>query len=260
MEWLARLLISVASLVLPRERRQRYALEWAAEYRTIVADHGAFSGLTYTLGIVSGAPRTGSTLRNGDDLPFAEAAFACLAFAIPSLFFVAHGLLTGQPLLTVVHLMIFVGLVVSVVAMSGQRDGIFDSTGSRLGLLLTFVAATVLTYLNRFTDVMNPALDGPFRVLPGSMLAQAGMIMMLTAGWFRTRRIQMLRAGLMVSVAGLTVWLGLSFLNVVLVEEWTDRAFHFITMPSLLAVIYACWSASKRYLTVELGPSPNPAA
>ncbi len=241
MTLLAAVLLSVACKLVPGHLRAQYEAEWSAECEAIAMSDGVWSSLRYAGRLVLGAPRTGYVLRTNNRPVFFDVLLMSVTLAVPAMFFVAHSAITGQLLVAFAYSWLCIGLLVVASSAWSAESGLFGGKISASGLIMVLIASVVITSLNLLTDTHNPALDGPIRVLPGSVAAQIGVLLVMLSAWLGPQRVEVARLGLSLMTLGLVIWAAIGVLNTVLVETWGERIFHGVSVPSALAVASGCW-------------------
>ena len=241
MTWFTAALLNVACKLVPPHLRAQYEAEWLAECETIAVSDGVRSSLGYAGRLALGAPRVGFVLRTNNRPVFFDVLLMSVTLTVPTMFFVVHAVMTGQSLVAFVYSALCVGLVIVASSAWSAESGLLGGKISASGLIMVLVAAVAITALNLFTETHNPALDGPIRVLPGSIAAQIGVLLVLLSPRLGAQRVEVARLGLSVITLGLVIWAAIGVLNTVLVETWAERIFHAVSVPSALAVACGCW-------------------
>ena len=248
---LGRIFLAVACVLTPSLHRQRYRDEWVAEHAVVHRAHGLWAGLVFAIEVMMSSPRVALALREGGNLAFLEASLAALALSIPTAFFAIFGLTSGQPLVVVTQGGLVLGLLAAGVGMWRDERGLFMSRASRFGLILAVVSAVAITLVNRLTDVNNPALEGPHRVLIPSIVAQVGLAVLFLSSYTGRLRTIFLKLGLSLTTVGPAAWVVVEILNTVLVSSWTNKLFHFVSVPPMIAVAWASFVMLRRPVVIE---------
>ena len=241
MSGLCAFLLAVACRLVPAEQRARYLAEWSAESETVARSEGTASSLLYTLRLVVGAPRTGFVLRTNNRPIFFDVLLMSVTMAVPTVFFIVHAVITNQTLVALAYLGLCVGLLAVASSAWSAESGLIGGKISASGLVIVLLSSVTITVLNRFTDTQNPALHGPIRILPGSIAAQVGVLLVMLSAQLGAKRVEVARLGLSLMTLGLVLWGATGVVNTVLVETWEERIFHLVSVPSALAVASGCW-------------------
>lgn len=215
---------------------------------------GGNAAVSFATNVLANSPRTTLVLREGSNLAFLEASLAALALAIPTAFFAVFGLASGQPLVMLSQGGLMLGLIAAGIGMWRDERGMFMSKTSQIGLVLAVVSAVAITLVNRLAEVDNPALEGPFTVLIPSIVAQIGLLVLFLSSRAGRFRSVALKAGLALTTAGPAGWVLIEIVNTVLVEDWGDKLFHFVSVPPMIAVAYASFAVLSRPEVVGVQP------
>ena len=256
MRRLAALLIAVACKLVPTHLRAQYEAEWSAECQTIALSHGVRSSLRYAGRLVLGAPRTGFVLRTNNRPVLFDVLLLSIKLMVPTVFFMVHAVVTRQSLVALAYSGLCIGLLVVASSAWSAESGLFGGKISASGLIIVLVCSAAITFMNLLADTHNPALDGPIRVLPGSVGVQIGLLVVMLSAWLGAQRVEVARLGLSLMTLGLVIWATIGVLNTVLVETWGERIFHAVSVPSALAVASGCWLI-RREGPALIAPKPS---
>lgn len=242
----ARALIEMACSIVPAAHRDRYRTEWNAEAVFVAQTAGALPAMVFATNVLVNSFRTTLALREGSTLAFQEASLAALALAIPTAFFAVFGLAQNEPLVLLSQGGLALGLLAASIGVWRDERGIFMSRTSQVGLIVAVISAVAITLVNRLTEVDNPALEGPYKVLIPSIVAQVGLLVLFLSSRVGRFRSFALRAGLALTTVGPAGWVLVGIVNTVLVPDWGDKFFHFVSVPPMIAVAYASYAVLSR--------------
>lgn len=211
---MARILIAMATVLLPSTVRNTFRAEWLAEAAWM--EQRGESSIAFAWGLLRGAPATSIASRAGTSLAFAELSLALLFGVVSSSFFAIASFGVAKPDMGGAYVISAIGTLMISVGLWREDTGLFHGRVARCGVLLLVIGRGFLSTVPIHIPTQMELVARDDYAL--SFVALGGLIVFI-AQQPRYRNMKWTRVGLVVAGAGSLAGGAADIINLVALDE-----------------------------------------
>ena len=198
---LSRIVLRAAVAMLPESYRERFFQEWHAEIDALRRDSGDRAAFGFALGLLSVAPKMTMALRADSQSGYAELSIGLLFSIFPSAVLVGLALYTQVWIMVVGELAIIAGILLMSSSFWTGEGRLFDSTRSRVGIVLAAIGSGIEVAVRRVTGFGPPIDEVVSATIPHGVI-MLGLILWVVSSYAGKYRFRVLLVSVCVIAPG----------------------------------------------------------
>lgn len=198
---LAKVLVWVAVALLPQADKFRFEQEWVSEVDAVRRESGRLAAIHFAARLLIAAPKMTLAMRADSESAFAELSIALVFSIFPSSVLTVLAIYTQVWIMVVGELFIIVGIVLMVSGFWSVEGRLFDSTRSRIGIVLAAVGSVIEVVVRRNTGFGPPIDEVVSADIPHAMI-MIGLLLWALSSYVGGFRFRVLFIGILLVAPG----------------------------------------------------------